>query len=647
MALYQGQMKLHPVSLNYIGYAADLEKPFLDFYNQNSLKHIRIALILGILIYGAFGILDAILLPDHKRLTWLIRYGVVCPATVVVISFSYYDAFQQIMQPILSFVIVMAGCGIIVMIVIAPPPVNYSYYAGLILIFLFGYTFMRLRFVWASLSGWILVILYEISATWLSQTPVPILVNNNFFFISANIIGMMACYSIEYHARRDFYLVTLLAEEQDKVKTVNFELEKRVSQRTRQLQEANESLELEISERKQAEQERIRLEGQLKQAEKMEAVGNLAAGVAHDLNNILNALTGYPDLLLMDLPKDSSMREPLKTIQNSGKRAAEVVQDLLTLSRRTIDDKKVVNLNRVLNDWLASPEFMVLRENHAHVEVRTQLADDLLHVLGSSTHLQKIFMNLIGNAFEANLVKGEIIVSTENRYLDSSLFGFETIKSGEYAVLSVKDTGVGIAEKDLAHIFEPFFTKKKLKLSSKGLGMAVVWSTVKELKGFTDVRSREGQGTVFDVYLPITRQKVNDEPRSVTLDDCKGSESVLVVDDVKEQRQLASAMLAKLGYDVDTVESGEAAVAFIKENPVDILVLDMIMEPGMDGLETYRRILEHRPGQPAVIASGYSETDRVRKVQKLGAGAYVKKPFTLEKIAIAIRRELDKKSDDR
>lgn len=269
MSVERGQMKVNPMALNYIGYTAALEKPFIDFYSHHSLKHIRLALVFGIFLYAAFGLLDAILLPDHKHLTWLVRYGIVCPLALAVIVFSFFDRFRQVMQPVLAVAIVVAGCGIIVMIAIAPPPVNYSYYAGLILVFFFGYTFLRLRFVWASLAGWILVVLYEIAATWLSLTPLTILINNNFFFISANLIGMLACYSIEYHARRDFFLVNLLAEEQDKVKTINVELKKRVADQTAKLQDANEALELEISDRKKAEQEQIRLEGQLRRAEKI------------------------------------------------------------------------------------------------------------------------------------------------------------------------------------------------------------------------------------------------------------------------------------------------------------------------------------------------------------------------------------------
>jgi len=262
--------------------------------------------------------------------------------------------------------------------------------------------------------------------------------------------------------------------------------------------------------------------------------------------------------------------------------------------------------------------------------------------LGSSTHLSKTVMNLVSNAVEAMPEGGNLTVSTENRYIDRPIRGYDNVKEGDYVVFTISDTGTGIASDDLDKIFEPFYTKKKMGRSGTGLGMAVVWGTVKDHNGYIDVQSTEGKGTTFTLYFPVTRKSV-EERSEISLKDYMGKgETILIVDDVEEQRNIASGMLKELGYLAISVSSGEEAVEYLKTNKADLLVLDMIMDPGMDGLDTYKKVLELHPDQKAIIASGFSETDRAKEVQGLGAGAYIKKPFLLEKIGIAVKKELEK-----
>jgi len=634
-------MHLNPVTLRFSGPLAHLENLFQKDYLDQSIPQIRLVIILAAILYAIFGILDYLLVPGQKYLFWTIRYALICPVLILTAIVLRFQSVQKLIQPILSGLIVIGGSGIIVMILLAPPPINYSYYAGLILIFMFGYTFVRAQFIWASLGAWCLVFLYEIAAIGIAKTPVPVLINNNFFFISANLIGMLACYFIELYARRDFYLVHLLADEREKVQAANLDLEQRVRARTIELEATNQELALEIKERRHAEEDRTRLADQLKQAEKMEAVGSMAAGVAHDLNNILSGLVSYPDLLLLDLPGESPLRQPILTMKKSGEKAAAMVQDLLTLARRGVTHKEVVNPNDVLSEYLDSPEFTNLEQQHPHVRFTVDLTADLLNVLVSPVHLLKAVMNLTSNAAEALLVNGEVVIKTRNRSLDQPINRHEPIAAGDYITIQVYDSGVGIAEQDLESIFEPFYTKKQLGRSGTGLGMTVVWSTIKDADGYIDVESKEGYGTTFTLYLPANRQPAMLTESPVLFESMHGTERVLVVDDLAEQREIANAMLGKLGYSVTAVPSGEAALDYLKENEADIVVLDMIMDPGIDGCETYRRILEHRPQQKAVIASGYSESKRVREAQRIGAGAYIKKPYTLEKIALAVREALD------
>lgn len=388
--------------------------------------------------------------------------------------------------------------------------------------------------------------------------------------------------------------------------------------------------------------EHKQLQNQLMVAKKMEAIGNLAAGVAHDLNNILSGLVGYPELLLMDLPKESPLRKPLLTIKKSGQKAADIVQDLLTLARRGVANKELVNINTVISDYLSAPEFNMLLKNHPNIRVETDLEPGLMNFKGSLPHLSKTIMNMVTNAAEAMPAGGRISLHTCNRYLDTRRTVYEPIPEGEYVILSIVDEGIGISQEDLKRIFEPFYTKKDMGISGTGLGMTVVWASIKDHGGYIDIQSREGEGTRMDIYFPATRDLPGEKTQRVVLQDYIGTERILVVDDVAEQCEIAEKMLSKLGYQVTSVTSGESAVSYLKTHTADLLVLDMVMPHGMDGLETYKRILEIHLSQKAIITSGYSESERVRELQKLGVGAYIQKPYTLEKIGITVRMELDR-----
>ena len=385
-----------------------------------------------------------------------------------------------------------------------------------------------------------------------------------------------------------------------------------------------------------------RLERQLARAQKMEAVGTLVGGVAHDLNNILSGLVSYPELLLMDMPADSPIKAPIETIRKSGKKAAAIVQDMLTLARRGVAVNEVVNLNDIIANFFDSLECRNIKKYHPQVIFEVDLQPDLFNIVGSPIHLSKTIMNLVSNAAEAIDDSGSVHLTTRHLYIDRPLSRYEEIPEGEYVVLSVDDSGSGISSEDMDKIFEPFYTKKSMGRSGTGLGMAVVWGTVKDFNGFIDVNSYSNTGTRIELYFPVTRRKVSQKEKVTPIAKYMGSEKVLVIDDVEEQRNIASAMLGKIGYSVAAVSSGEESLKYLAQYPADILILDMVMPPGMDGLETYKEIIKRHPNQKAIIASGYSETDRVREAQALGAGKYIKKPYTMENLGMTVRRELDK-----
>ncbi len=400
---------------------------------------------------------------------------------------------------------------------------------------------------------------------------------------------------------------------------------------------------IDITDRKRAEVEKRNLEERLQRAKKMEALGQLAGGVAHDLNNFLGVLSGYSELLLREIPAGHRSRRHVEKILQSTEKGAAIIEDLLTLARRGVTALDVVNLNDAVSDFLKAPVFEKIKMYHPQVTFMTDCEENLQKIKGSPVHLEKTLMNLVSNAAESISGKGTVTIRTEGCYLDEPVRGYDEIKEGNYAVLTVSDTGAGISAEDIEKIFEPFYTKKAMGRSGTGLGLAIVWGTVKDHHGYIDVRTEVGAGTTFTLYFPVTREEPIAPQQKESLEQYLGrGESVLVVDDIAEQRDVAAGLLTLLGYKVHMVSSGEAAVEYLKGSKADILVLDMIMAPGIDGLETYRRVLEINPKQKAILVSGFSETERVKEAQKLGAGAYVKKPYLMEKIGLAIRDELMK-----
>lgn len=436
-----------------------------------------------------------------------------------------------------------------------------------------------------------------------------------------------------------------------------------------------------ITRRKTEEEERKRIALQLQQAQKMEAIGTLAGGVAHDLNNILAGILSYPDLLLRQIPAGHPLQDPLNTIKNSGEKAAAIVQDLLTLARRNVATRQAVNLNTIITDYLSSPEFKRLKDYHPGVRIETRLEPALLNIMGSAVHLGKAIMNLVSNAAEAMPDGGIITIRTDHcpngpqtgpsekhkapRVHPLSSDGYRqrhhaqedeanivfharngararADQTEQYVRLRVQDQGMGIQPEDVKRIFEPFFTKKSMGRSGTGLGMAVVWETVQDHEGHIHINSTPDTGTIFTLYFPVTHA-IAPQPSDMKNDGRfpKGrGETILIVDDRQEQRMIASSILAELGYRTAEAQSGESALEWVRKKKPDLVLLDMIMKPGICGLETYKRIVGLYPDQSVIIASGNAKTEKIEQALALGACAYLKKPYTMEAIATAVHSAL-------
>lgn len=400
-----------------------------------------------------------------------------------------------------------------------------------------------------------------------------------------------------------------------------------------------------ISKRLQAEREKQEMRERLNRSQKMEAMGQMAGGVAHDLNNILSSVISYPELLLMNPAFPEKFRKSAERIKEGGLRAAAIVSDLLTIARGVASLQDVCDLNEIVNGYLGSFEYRELLMASPGITVETRLDPLLKPICCSVVHIRKVVTNLIVNAMEA--VKqggGEIVVATRNIRLFQPPPGDPELPAGEYVLLSVADSGVGVSDEDMKHIFEPFYSKKKMGRSGTGLGLSVVWNIVRDHQGSVAV-SREWRGTRFDAYLPAARPK--EEAAGASADgqsaDQGAGQRILVVDDEPLQRDIARQILTALGYQVDTAATGEKGVEMLKETPVDLVILDMMLGPGMNGRRTYEAMVRVRPGQRAIIVSGYAESEEVRAAQALGAGAFIKKPYTIDGIGAAVRTALMKK----
>jgi signal transduction histidine kinase/ActR/RegA family two-component response regulator len=395
-----------------------------------------------------------------------------------------------------------------------------------------------------------------------------------------------------------------------------------------------------IRQRTDAEDRAARLQEQLARSRKMEALGLLTGGVAHDLNNILSGVVSYPDLLLARMDPDDPLRRPIEVMRDSGARAAAVVSDLLDATRGGNLKSEVCDLNEAVRDFLSSPISQDLAARWPGVELVSVLSEQTPPVRCTPSQLQKALMNLVMNGAEAIGDRGSVTVSTSILSLTTPSARYEEIPPGDYATLVVADTGHGIDASDLSRIFDPFFTKKTLGRSGSGLGLAVVWHTVHGHGGFIDVTSG-GDGTVFTLVFPAVVDELPGPtgPTSVAPDRGDG-QTVLVVDDEPDQRLIAEEILDELGYRVVTAASGEEALEHLDRDPPDLVVLDMLLGQGLSGLQTYRRMVARRPGQRAIIASGFAETDDVRSTQALGAGRLVSKPYSLADLAAAVAEEL-------
>ncbi len=639
-------MKLHPLTLRFVDDQAYLEKEYRDFYFRESVNIVRVTFLLALFFYLIFAWLDAAItapLPPEeglpiKHYLWTIRFAVVGPFLLFLFIFSYYPAFKKYFQLLVGLSMFVAGLGIICMVYRVAQIGVYTYYAGLMLVFIFGYTFVRARIVSATIAGWSLVIIYEIVAYFLTDTPEIERVNNNFFFISANVIGMVICYSLDKINRRDFFMRKLLEVERNKVKAANEMLEEKVRERTRQLEETNKELKKEIELRKQYEKERAKLEAQLMQLQKMETIGTLAGGIAHDFNNILTPILGYTEMALEEIEEDSTLRFDIEQINHAALRAKDLVKQILTFSRQMEVEKKPSDLKEIIEEVLN----LVKASLPKNIEVITDLDPDCGTVMVDTTQIHQVIMNLCTNAAHAMTPDGgTLTITLKEEELDAEkVKRLNKITPGKYACILVKDTGIGMDKQTMARIFEPFFTKKEVGVGS-GLGLAVVHGIINSYRGAITVDSEPGKGTEFSIYIPLFQEKQEIEIPEEFLK--TGMERIMFVDDEEEITFIGKKMLESLGYSVTIRTDGNRAFQEFKRHPedYDLLVTDQIM-PGLLGTNLAAKFRQLNPKLKVIIITGAKESINEKMLDDYQIDELLLKPLKLSEFSKVIRDVLDK-----
>ncbi len=376
-----------------------------------------------------------------------------------------------------------------------------------------------------------------------------------------------------------------------------------------------------------------RLQDVADRAGKLETVGLIVGQVAHDFNNLLGPLMAYPELIRDELPKDHNAFPLLDDIEKAASQISEINQQLLTLGRRGHYNLEPVDLNtvveRAINDVIL---------NYDELTVQKNLSSSLARMNGGHSQLYRGIGNLIINAIEATEGRGTLSVSTSSTYVNGYRGKLGTIPKGEYIKLTISDDGHGIDVETFPHIFEPFFSTKPAGTKrGAGLGLSIVSAVVEDHDAYIDCRTSKDGGTTFIIYFPTLRKGA--DQRSLDSSN-RANEKILVVDDDPVQRNVIKNLLSRVGYEVTTVASGEEALGVARETRFDIVLLDVVMPGGMDGVDTYEELLKINPGQKAIIISGYALTDRVERANELGAGQFIRKPVTLNSLTRAVKHEL-------
>jgi signal transduction histidine kinase/CheY-like chemotaxis protein len=603
------RMNLNPITL---AFRDGRESEFLSKYFQDSLIQFRVSFVLVAALYGVFDLLDSMMIPMYKEVFYIIRFGVVIPFLSMVLLMSFFKFFKDVWQLLVFISFVLGGAGISLMLVLVPE--NYAYYGGMMLVFTAGYFFIKLRFLMATIGGWLILIIYNIGAVFYSDTVALTIVNNNFFYVSANLIGMFAAYNIEYFSRRAFFLNKQLDSRKAEVEEANRTLERKVRERTSQLNEAKERAE---------------------QSDKLKSA--FLANMSHEIRTPMNGILGFSQLLL-ETDDREELKEFIEVINKNGNHLLALINDIIDISKVEAGMLSLSANEFAVNELLDEVNELLLKDNHLsgrRFELRSnyglEKGDDI--IISDRTRLKQVLINLVGNACKFTY-KGYVEV------------GYAVHE--EFLVFYVKDTGVGLDYEQQQYIFERFMQATidhRPKHEGTGLGLAISKAFVNLFGGEIWVESEPSGGSVFCFTLPIRKdgksmfkrhQKIN-----VPMDFNWKDKVILVAEDVTTNFLLIKTALKRTGVTLLWAKNGKEAVDECKKDQqIDLVLMDVRM-PVMSGFEATPLIRKMRPELPVIAQTSYAMDGDREKSMEAGCTDYIAKPFNIKDFIALIAQYIE------
>lgn len=647
-----GHIHVHPLTLAFQGPHADLEKKYKQsaYKDKNNLFQIRILLALAGVIFAFFGIQDRLVAHDTYTTLWMIRYGVICPIILLVILFSFTSYFSGIMQLALSFTAFLSGSGIIAMALLISSPANYYYYVGLIIVFMFLYSFGRVRFVCATMTGWLLVLLYDLSASIIRPSDITLLVNNNFLFVCANLIGMTSCYLLEYFDRKNFVITIKFENERLKATEINEELENRVLERTALLNNLNNDYKAEIEQRKNAEQELLKIKNELemrvdrrtaelqqtnKELERAKEAADAStrykseflANMSHEIRTPMNAIIGMTDLVMNAKLSQDQRNGFLKIMRTSARSLLGIINDILDLSK--IEAGKLdfdINTFNLREQVEGVTDMFIQTVNSKGIDLIVDIAADIpSFIRGDSLRLQQVMINLISNALKFT-ENGEICVRVNKGTVTS-----QTVE----LLFEVQDSGIGIDADKQAHLFDAFAQADgsvTRRYGGTGLGLAICKRIVCMMGGDIGVESQPGKGSCFRFNVILEKDEGKQtHALSILHHEIKSLFVVCVIHNHNHQHVL-SQMLDHFGITHENMEFVENALdrlnSIAGNDGHRILIVDDDSLSGEDlkTIRQYKRDTFHENKASVLMVSSIKTEEEIFQLKEQGIDDIIAKP---------------------